>query len=204
VCEHGHTAEEDSVTAQASLIAPLDDESLTATPNVDALKRRLDDPAVAESVSLILDHVDLVATLLTGLDGLVRRGDVISDSVASAVDEVRTASAGRPGAKLLPDIDLPRLQSTLGDLASAVVEIAPTLKALLHSGITDPATVRLLADAGDALVEGKAAADQNPRGPRGVFALVRVTKDPDVSRGLGLLIQVARAFGKKLAHEQPR
>ena len=56
----------------------------------------------------------------------------------------------------------------------------------------------MLAALGQALVEGKAAAAADLGGPRGMFGLWKVSRDPDVVRGLGFLIQVARAFGRRI------
>ncbi len=183
------------MTAEASLVAP-------PSPG-DALIERLDDPALASSLSVILDHADLIATLIEGLDGLIRRGDVIGDSVISSLAEVREMGASLTGEKLLPGVDVAGLQSTAVQLATAMIDLAPTIDALVHSPLTDPQTMSVLTDVGSSLLEGKAAAEADPRGPRGVFGLMRVVKDPDVSRGLGFMIHIARAFGKRLAQESP-
>lgn len=196
------------MTSNGSLVAASAPDELMATSPGDELIQRLDDPEVAASLSLILDHADLVATLLTGLDGLVRRGDVISDSLASAIGEVRDVAsaytAANNGQKLLPDVDMASLRATVTDLSTAFLEAAPAFSMLLRSPLTDPQTAHLIAEVGDALLEGKAAAEADPRGPKGVFALMKVAKDPDVSRGLGFMIHVARAFGRRLAQDPPR
>lgn len=188
----------------ASLMAPSDTDAFLAASPGDELIQRLDDPALASSLSLILDHADLLAMLVVGLGGLLRRGDVISDSLVSALAEFKTAGASFTSQTLLPDVDVPELQSTVAGLASALIAAAPTINKVLRSPLTDPQTAHVLADVGEALLEGKAAAAEDPRGPKGVFALMRVTKDPDVSRGLGFMIQVARAFGKRLVQDPPR
>lgn len=192
------------MTANGSLIAESDPGEFLAQSPGDELIARLDDPEVAASLSLILDHADLVATLIAGLDGLIRRGDVISESLVSALDEVKGVTAAYKSQNLLPDVDVATLRTTLTDLSTAFIEAAPTFNQLLRSPLTDPRTAQVVADLGDALLDGKAAADADPRGPKGVFALMKVAKDPDVSRGLGFMIHVARAFGRRLAQEQPR
>ncbi|CAN5496963.1 DUF1641 domain-containing protein [soil metagenome] len=170
----------------------------------DELRARLNDPQVAESLNTLLDHADLLAVLLTGLDGLIRRGDTISDSLSAAVGEMKgpaTAfSASLPSAAELKSIDFTALAHTVTSLTKALVDATPTLDRLLHSPLVDPAAADVLAELGQALVEGKAANDADPGGPKGIFGLWRVTKDQDVTRGMGFLIQVARAFGRQLPH----
>lgn len=176
------------------------------TSPADRLRDRLDDPAVAASLNSLLDHADLVAILVTGLDGLVRRGDEISDSLSSAVDELRgpaaSFTANLPGLAEaraeLRSIDMQSLAVSLASLSRTLVDVMPVLDKLLHSPLLDPKAADVLAELGQALVEGKAAAEADPGGPRGLFGLWRVSKDKDINRGLGFLVQVARAFGRQL------
>lgn len=192
------------MTAQVSLSALPDSDPFTVPSPGDDLLQRLDDPRIVSSLSTILDHADLLATLIDALDGFVRRGEVIGDSLLSFVEEFKAAGGSFAGRSLLPDVDVAGLQSSVASLASAFTDAAPSINKLLRSPLTDAQTAHLLADMGDAVLEGKAASEVDPRGPKGVFALMRVTKDPDVSRGLGFMIHVARAFGKRLAQEPPR
>jgi hypothetical protein len=191
------------VAAHGSLIAsPNGDELLAASPG-DDLITRLDDPRIAASLTQILDHADLLATVIVGIDGLLRRADVISDSLASGVTEVRELAASGNGQRPWPRVDLTALSDTITRLSAAVVDATPAIEKLLNSPLADPQTADVFAEVGEALLEGKQAAVADPRGPKGVFALMRVTKDPDVSRGLGFMIQIARAFGRRLAPEPP-
>lgn len=191
------------MAANASLIDNLDPDELIADSPGDQILARLDDPQVASSLSLILDHADLLATLVVGLDGLIRRAEVIGDSLASGVAEVREIAATSSGQRPWPAVDIAAVSDSITRLSAAAVDATPAFERLLRSPLTDPQTAEVLAQVGEALLEGKQAADADPRGPRGVFALMRVTKDPDVSRGLGFMIQIARAFGKRLAQPEP-
>jgi len=193
------------VATHASLIAGPDGDELIEDSPGDDLIQRLDDPQIASSLAVILDHADLLATLILGLDGVLRRAEVIGDSLATGVAEVRELAASSNGQRPWPTVDLAALSDAVTRLSAAVVDATPALDKLLHSPLTDPQTADVLAEVGAALLEGKRAAAEDPRGPKGVFALMRVTKDPDVSRGLGFMIQIARAFGKRLAPpERPK
>lgn len=187
------------MAAHASLTAgPEGDELIDASPG-DDLIQRLDDPQIASSLAVVLDHADLLATIIMGLDGVLRRADVIGDSLASGVAELREVATSSSGQRPWPSVDVAALSDTVTRLSAAVVDATPALDRLLHSPLTNPQTAEVLAEVGEALLEGKRAAAEDPRGPKGIFALMRVTKDPDVSRGLGFMIQIARAFGRRLA-----
>lgn len=174
---------------------------------VDTLRKRLDDPEVAASLNSLLDHADLIAILVAGLDGLVRRGDEISESVASAVDELRGQSASLTSAipglaearNELRGIDVAAVAANLAALSKALVDATPAMNTVLRSPLVDQQSADVLAELGHALIEGKAAAEADPGGPKGLFGLWRVSKDKDINRGLGFLIQVARAFGRRLS-----
>ncbi|OAN30058.1 DUF1641 domain-containing protein [Mycolicibacterium iranicum] len=168
----------------------------------DLLRERLEDPAVAASLNALLDHADLLAVLVVGLDGMVRRGDEISESLSSAVGELRGPAASLPGLSQaraeFGSIDVSSLVVSLAGLTRALVDTMPVLNKLLHSPLADPRAAEVLADIGAALVEGERAAHAHPDRPKGLFGLWRVSKDRDINRGLGFLIHVARAFGRQL------
>ncbi len=169
------------------------------------LRERLADPGVAESLNRLLDHADLLAVLVDGLDGFVRRGDEISSSLSSAVDELRgpvgSLSARFSGFDELKSVDRQGLADSVSSLAAALVAAMPAMNKILQSPLMDPQAAEVLAGMGTALVDGKAAAEADPGGPKGLFGLWRVSKDKDISRGLGFLLQVARAFGRQLPHD---
>ncbi|WP_068187532.1 DUF1641 domain-containing protein [Mycobacterium sp. UM_CSW] len=187
------------MAAHASLIEGFDTDALVAESPGDEVIAALEDPRIASSLSVLLEHADLLATIVVGLDGLLRRAEVIGDNVASGVAEIRGVAASGGGQTLWPSVDFAALSDSVSRLSAAVVNATPGLDRLLRSPLADPQTVEIIADVGEALLEGKRAAAADPRGPKGVFALMRVTKDPDVSRGLGFMIQIARAFGRRLA-----
>lgn len=185
-------------THAALAVSPVGDDLIEDSPG-DELIQRLDDPRVAASLGVILDHADLLATVIQGLDGMLRRADVISDSLSSGVAEIRGLAASTNGQRPWPKVDVAALSDTVSRLSAAAVDATPAIEALLRSPLADPQTASVLADIGEALLEGKRSAEADSRGPRGIFALMRATKDPDVARGLGFMIHIARAFGRKMA-----
>ena len=166
----------------------------TRSPAED-LAARLDDPQTAEALGDILAHADLLALLVASLDGFLRRGDVITEAVADGVRELRSVAAPAEFA----DVDLRGLVSSLGALSGGVASAAPQLSALLGSSLlTDPRAVETAVALGESLTEGRErAAAGTP--PSGVLALLRALRDEDVARGLSVLVETARALGRRTA-----
>jgi hypothetical protein len=143
----------------------------------------------------LLDHLDLLAVLVVGLDGLVRRGDTIADSLGAAVRDVIPAGE--------PPIDLGQLLS-LGQqsvaAAPALLAMLPVLERVAASDLGDPRLVDLAAVVSRAAVE--AAAD--PGELKGVRALWKAYRDEDVARALAFTVSVAKALGQELGRTTPK
>ncbi|GAY09690.1 DUF1641 domain-containing protein [Pseudonocardia sp. N23] len=166
------------------------------SPGSDLLER-LDDPGTASALGQLLDHADLLALLVSGLDGFLRRGDTITEAVVDGVRDLRGAAGSTPSP--LAGVDVKALLSSLTSLSGSLAGATPTLNSLLSSTLmTDPRTATTLELMGEALVEATETDARTPSAPAGVFGLLRALKDPDVARGLGLLIQIAKALGRKL------
>lgn len=133
---------------------------------------RLLDPKTADALNTLLDHADLLATVVSGLDSLISRGEIITESLGSGLIELRGANGAAGGGAI-------QLLAALGSL-------------------TRPEVVSVLGAASQAVADGsaQAAADRSKIG--GVRGLLKAVKDPDVSRALGLVVAIAKAFGSKL------
>lgn len=173
----------------------------------DQVREKLDDPQVAASLNSLLEHADLLAILVSGLDGLVRRSDTLSDTLTSAIGDFKGAKGVNgasltqsiPGIDSLRSVDLAGLAESFATLSDKVIGATPALNSLLESRLTDPQAADVLAQLGEALVEAKAATAKHPDGPKGFFGILKATKDPDVIRGIGFLLQVAKGFGRQLS-----
>ncbi|MBK6885325.1 MAG: hypothetical protein IPH03_01935 [Tetrasphaera sp.] len=64
-------------------------DGIATDPQVSALRAKLDDPQVAASLTRILDHADLLALLVVGLDGAIQRSEVIGNSLAGSLTDLR-------------------------------------------------------------------------------------------------------------------
>ena len=174
----------------------------------EALAERLSDPRVAASLNTLLDHADLLAILVTGLDALVSRGDTIADSLADGVAELRTTgkqtradtaqlvSAARQLKALTPAVldQLPLMENLLNGL--------PVLESLVSSDLADPRLVEMAGTVARAVVQGAEQAAAAPAPATGIRALLRALKDPDVARALGFVLSIAKVLGKDLNDAQ--
>ena len=79
-------------------------DSVNGAGPADAVRERLDDPRVAEALTTLLDHADLLAVLVSGLDGFVRRGDDITANLTSAWGELSGSSEQIPGLAALREV----------------------------------------------------------------------------------------------------
>lgn len=174
-------------------------DSVNGAGPADSVRDRLDDPRVAEALTTLLDHADLLAVLVSGLDGFVRRGDDITANLTSAWGELSGSSEQIPGLAALREVDLTELSASLAVLTGGLVKATPAINTLLSSSLTDPRGAEVVAALGDALVSARSSVPAPPRGLRGLWSTLRgAAKDPDVTRGLAYLIEVARVFGRKV------
>jgi hypothetical protein len=168
------------------------DRTLVAPSAGDAVVAKLEDPRVAQALCDLLEHADLLAILVTGLDGMVRRGDTITGGLAKTVGDWRgaLAAASQDG----EPVDLESLRT----LSAAISDATPGLESLFRSDLTDPRAVEVASAMARSLIDGAEAAKDDPGRPMGVLALLRALKDEDVSRGLNFMLHVAKAFGRHL------
>lgn len=158
---------------------------------IDRLVDRLGEPQTAASLHVLLDNIELLAVILSGLDGLARKGEVIGDTIAEVLAEVRAATDAT-------GLDLAQTSKQLATILPALAEAAPTITRVVESPIVDPEPIAVLSEAAVALAKGLKAAQANQT-KVGLRGLARATRDEDVQRGLGFIIEVARVFGRDLA-----
>jgi uncharacterized protein YjgD (DUF1641 family) len=159
---------------------------LSSTPS-DALRSKLDDPQVAASLSLLLEHADTLALGVVALDGLLRRADTISSNIEGSLKDVKAIGDS-----------FAYVAAPTKRLAQDAPQIADAVEALLDSGMLSREVVTLLGEMAGALVKGAEQARANRTSVAGILPVLRALKDPDVGRGFGLLIEVSRALGKTL------
>lgn len=166
-----------------------------AHAEVERLVERLAEPRTAAALHTLLDNLELLAVMANGLDGLARKGEVIGDTLGEVLHEVR--AAGRA-----TGLDVRTTSQQLATLIPTLAEASPAINRILESPIVEPEPIAVLSEAAEALVKGLQAAQQNQT-KVGLRGLLRATKDEDVQRGLGFLIEVAKVFGRDLKNQTP-
>ncbi|MDO5503931.1 MAG: DUF1641 domain-containing protein [Actinomycetia bacterium] len=166
------------------------------------LAERLSDPGVANSLNTLLDHVDLLALLVSGLDQLVARSDVIGDSLAAGLAELRGVSESAGAG-----VDIAGIATSGGQLASVLPKLAPQLVAVVESGAVDKAlaTLEVSTEAlpqvemlAETLQKGTARFETDPVTVGGPVSLVRQLRDPEISTALSYLLTMAKTLGAEL------
>lgn len=156
---------------------------------IEAVAERLNDPGVAAALVTLLDNAELLSTLVLGLSGFVERGDMIMDAVAEGVQDFKAASKPE-GAPSIAE---------LGATAGALANTGPVLNELLSSAMVRPETIALLSEVSEAATEGVANAKANDTRVGGVRSLLATLRDDDVQRGLGMVVEISRALGRRMA-----
>jgi len=166
-----------------------------------ALLEKLGDPQTIANLEMVLSKLELAAFAMQAIDGFIQRGDVITESIAGGLKDVRqlAGSIDFEKLKVLPQLldSLPKLLESgmLDDLE----KLTAVGKSVVGSGLLDPKLVATLADVGRMLNTSFEEARSAPPRTLGIFALARELRDPDVNRSIVLLLEVARRFGQKLS-----
>ncbi|MFV0461885.1 MAG: DUF1641 domain-containing protein [Nostocoides sp.] len=183
-----------------------DEPTLSAQPsNTTALQERLNDPAVAGALATILDHADLLAVMVEGLNGFTARSEIIGESLLASLNDARSM-AEAPDSPV-KGLDFVGVAGALRDLANVMPKVAPVMldivgsgiiDEVMHSGITEPKVIDQVGKLGRGLAKGAENASANHLEVDGPFKLMRLLKDPDIARGLGFFLNVLKSMGAEL------
>lgn len=179
--------------------------------NVDELAKskvleRLTEPTTLATLNQLLEKLPLIAFVLESLEGFIRRGETIADSLADAIGELKLKERDIDLGKLLPLFEaLPKMTAAgqqlldsnlMTDSLPKVIEAGVTM---VDSGMLDENVVRTLGELGRRGVETYNEVTAKPVAPvGGLFATMKATKDPDVQKSLGFFFAFAKAFAKHL------
>ena len=155
----------------------------------------MDGQAVAAALETLNERVASIAAFvdtLRPIAELLHQAPALAATLGDAFDDVmRTTMAS--------GIDVER---GLINGAGAALRFGATmdagkvreLEALLHSGVLDPAALRVVGELAGALVLTASA----PARQAGPVALLKALGDPNVRRALGFLVAFAERFGSRL------
>ncbi len=188
---------------------------LTASlPRLLELNRRLGEPATFEAINQVLDRIDLVAASLEMMDSFLRRGDEVADNMAESVREVVGMAPTEEVAMLstlaeaLPQLlqILPLFVQMIPQLMEVTERLQTILEseefaALMSSGVFAPRTVGIIAEVGNAMVDGYEATRRQPE-PLSLWQLFRSMRDPEVRRALGFLVEFGSRLGQAVSPDK--
>lgn len=175
----------DQVPGLVALASDVADEWATRDGRVDArltevfnLLKRATRPEVLQSLQTLVTQLEAAP----GMFAMV--GDMVDDFARSAEAD---------GA------DLHTATSHLFDTLRALVKLLgqPEIRDLLESGVLSPGAVRSMNMAARAFAEASA----HPAQRVGLFSAVSRTRDPDVQRALGFMLNTAKTLGQSLASD---
>lgn len=174
------------------------------------LSARLNDPVVAEALASLLDRAELLAVLMQGLDQFVARSEVIGDSLLASLAELR-ATADSTTVLAGSQVDLMAVAEASASLAAVLPKAAPGMVAAVESGAIDKLfasgvvgteAVDQVAVFAHGLVKGSRAFVSDPVRVGGPLSLMRLLKDPDISRALSFFATITMSIGRELAAAQ--
>lgn len=180
--------------------------SVQQQASLDTLMERLDDPQVAAALLNLLDHVDLLAILIVGLDGMVSRTETIGNSLVEGIQDLKDVAAANDTAM---SADPGQILASLMTLSSALPKVTPAITRLmdsgaiddvLNSGIVDPVMINQVTMIGRAMTSGAANAEANPVQVNGLFSAMKLLKDPDIQRAVSYFASVAKSIGVELGN----
>jgi len=199
----------ESATDLETVVAENPEAVAEFVERLDAVNELLDVLSLGEGAltdEMVREVADTSSTLAESADGLA------TEETASLAETV-----GQNGAELENALESVLALQRTGAL-NELVELAGVLS--LATSALDDEMVRSLADTGGSLgevadtaaaddtrdglermLEGLGDAEREPPERVGAVGLLKATRDPDVQRGLGYLVAVARAIGAADAPE---
>ncbi len=124
-----------------STVSPHNGTHAVTEPGAE-LHERLADPKTTAALTRLLDRLDVICFLLEAADGFLRRGEVVTDSLAESIAELRQFDSGMGDvASKLPG--MARTGGQLADLAERADWQAVTDSRLVER-LTDPTTLAQL------------------------------------------------------------
>ncbi len=152
--------------------------------------QQLSDPKTLAVLKSLLDRLEIAAFALESLDGFLSRGEVMTDSLASGLAELRKlqpAAGGRDLLKLLTE-ELPRMTHAANEM--------------IESGMLDPEIVGTLGEIGAVVAAAHREAKRQPPAPVGFFGLLRAMRDPDIQAAVGVGLHIAKRIGQHSLEDQ--
>ena len=169
------------------------------------LLEQLANPAVIESLKLVLSKIDLIAFAVKAADEFFKRGDIITDNIGESIGDLRKLASSVDVEKVRTlAAELPVLLDASNELINAGVpaklkQLVDASGIVVDSGMLDPDTVKLLAHAGKIAASSYIETQAAPRRDiKGIFDLLGALKDTGVQHALGFFVEFMKRYSAKM------
>lgn len=111
--------------------------------SAEQLHDRLNDPKTADALNRLLDRLDVVAFAAESMEGFISRGEVIADSVASTVGDMKGLGNEKTTELIQKAPQLIETGTKLAEAAGAM-DVDELARSKVLERLTDPATLETL------------------------------------------------------------
>lgn len=169
------------------------------------LLEQLGKPETIEALQFVLSKIELIAFAVKAADEFLQRGDVISENLGESLGDLR---------KLATGLDLKKVQTLAGQLPALIdagdeliqsgtpaklKQMADAGAIVVDSGMLDPNTVKLLAEAGKIAAASYIETQAAPRKDvKGIFDLLGALKDPRIQHAMGFFMEFMKRYSEKM------
>jgi uncharacterized protein YjgD (DUF1641 family) len=144
---------------------------------------RLAEPDTIAALQTLLDKLPLFAFAATATEGLLKRGEELTDNVADTLREALNAT-------------LPAELGKLREMMASASKLIDAGNVLIAAGIFRPETVEVLAEVGQQLAASYDETKHMPEHRVGIWGALKALRDPDVQRTAGIGVHVLKRFGQ--------
>ncbi len=169
------------------------------------LLEQLGKPETIEALKLVLGKIDLLAFAVKAVDAFLQRGDTITDNIGDSLGDLRRLTAGvdfekwHGYASQVPALLEAGDEIVKSGLPAKLRQLADAGAVVADSGMLDPNTVRLLAEAGKIAASSYIETQAAPRKDiKGIFDLLRELKDPRIQHAMGFFVEFMKRYSGKM------
>ncbi len=114
-----------------------------AVSSAEQLQQRLSDPKVVDGLNRLLDRIDIISFAVESMEGFIGRGEVIADSVAASVGDIKGLSNENTSALLKKAPQFFETGTKLAEAAGAL-DVDELANSNLLQRLTDAQTLKTL------------------------------------------------------------
>ncbi len=183
--------------------------TLVGSAEFQRLLAVLSDPKALEAITSIVQNIDKIAFSIEAIDGFLQRSDAIIENVAGGIKD---ASGAVDTANLVALLrTLPQFMEAAPQLIEVTNQLVPVIASepvqnfinsgaldrLVESGILSSQTVGVVGYAGQSLVHSYDTTKTRDT-QIGLMGLFKASRDPDVQKALGFLVEFGKQFGREI------